>query len=79
MNIGHNLKEFRERAKMSQRDVANALDTAQPHYCRWENGKTFPNAKQIVQLCELFKCTPNDLFGFKGVYKVLGAELDGDI
>lgn len=64
------LKEMRELSNMSQRDVANMLDIAQPHYCRWEKGQTFPNAKQIVMLCELFKCTPNDLFGVKGSYIV---------
>lgn len=79
MNNHLKLKEMRELSKLSQRDVANMLDIAQPHYCRWEKGQTFPNAKQIIMLCELFKCTPNDLFGFKGVYKVVGAKLDGEI
>lgn len=73
------LKEFRESLKMSQRDVASALGIAQAHYWKWEKGKSFPNAKQILLLCELFNCTPNDLFGFKGVYKVVGAKMDGDL
>ena len=69
------LKEFRTKAKLSQRDVATMLDIAQPHYWRWENGKTFPNAKQIIKLCQIFKCSPNDLFGFTGVYIVTSEEV----
>jgi DNA-binding XRE family transcriptional regulator len=61
------LRELRIKAQMSQREVAILLDIAQPHYWRWENGVTFPNAMQIFRLCEIFKCTPNDLFGFSRV------------
>ncbi|MGE4320513.1 MAG: helix-turn-helix domain-containing protein [Acholeplasmataceae bacterium] len=70
------LKAYREKLKMSQRDVAGAMGIAQAHYWKWETGKSFPNAKQILQLCEIFKCSPNDLFGFKGVYKIVGSNLD---
>ena len=69
------LKEFRIKNHLSQREVADLLEMAQPHYCRWEQGKMFPNAKQIVKLCELFKCTPNDLFGFRGVHEVVGQDI----
>lgn len=69
------LKEFRETAKLSQREISALLDIAQAHYWKWEKGKSFPNAKQIIRLCEIFKCTPNDLFGFKGVHQVVGETL----
>lgn len=69
------LKEFRETAKLSQREISSLLDIAQAHYWKWEKGKSFPNAKQIIRLCEIFKCTPNDLFGFKGVHQVVGETL----
>ena len=62
---------------MSQRDVAEALNISQPYYWSWENGKNLPDAKQILQLCEIFECTPNDLFGFKGDYLVLMSEYKG--
>jgi transcriptional regulator with XRE-family HTH domain len=73
------LKAYREKTNMSQRDVASALGITQAHYWKWEKGKSFPNAKQIIQLCEIFKCTPNDIFGFKGVYTIVGAKIDGEI
>lgn len=70
------LKEFRKKFRMSQRDVAFAINMSQQGYCRWENGSAFPNGEKILELCELFNCTPNDLFGFKGVHTVLMDELD---
>lgn len=73
------LKEYRENKNMSQREVAEILNISQASYWGWENGKASPNPKQILKLCKVFDCTPNDLFGFKGVYKVLGAELDDEI
>ncbi len=73
------LKEYRKKSGMSQRDVSKVLDISQASYWGWESGKASPSPKQIVTLCDLFKCTPNDLFGFKGVYKVVGAKLDGEI
>lgn len=57
------LKEYRKGAKMSQSDVAEALNVTQSNYSLLETGKSLPNAKQILQLCGIFKCTPNDLFG----------------
>lgn len=69
------LKEYRLNAKMSQRDIAKALDISQPYYWSWENGKNFPDAEQILQLCEIFNCSPNDLFGFKGVHSVTLTEV----
>ncbi|MFA6801012.1 MAG: helix-turn-helix transcriptional regulator [Acholeplasmataceae bacterium] len=73
------LKEFRESLKMTQRDVSQAMKITQGAYWKWETGKATPNPKQILQLCELFKCSPNDLFGFKGVHTIVAAILNDEI
>lgn len=65
------LREYRESLKMSQRDVASAMNITQAYYWKWENGKGLPDAKQILQLCDIFNCSPNDLFGFKGLHSVV--------
>ena len=75
---GLRLQEIRIKAGMSQRDVAGILGIAQPHYWKWENSKSFPNSQQIIRLCEIFKCTPNDLFGIYGDYKTSMDQLDQD-
>lgn len=66
------LKEFRKMCGFSQREIADLLEMTQANYWLWEKGKSFPNAKQIIKLCDIFKCSPNDLFGFRGVHEVVG-------
>lgn len=65
------LKEYREKSNMTQRDVAKAMNISQSYYWSWENGKLLPNAKQILDLCDIFGVTPNDLFGIKGAVAVI--------
>lgn len=64
------LKEYRKKAGLTQTDVANALNITQPGYSLWELGKRDPNVHQILELCKLFDCTPNDLFGIVGALQV---------
>lgn len=64
------LKEFRESSNLTQEQMANIMGVTQSGYSLWENGKRFPNYQQIVKLCEIFDCTPNDLFGIHGAMSV---------
>jgi len=70
------LKEFREKLGLNQREIASQLGMSQPNYWKFETGKSHPNAKQILLFCEFFKCSPNDLFGFKGVHTIVASRLD---
>ncbi|BCR36594.1 helix-turn-helix domain-containing protein [Mariniplasma anaerobium] len=72
------LKEFRETKNLSQRELAQRLGITQAYYWKWEIGKSFPNAKQILKLCDTLECSPNDLFGFKGVHAVVIERLEHD-
>lgn len=69
------LKEYRKKFNYTQQDIADKLSMTQANYWLWEKGKSFPNAKQIIQLCNIFKCSPNELFGFKGVHVVSAEEV----
>lgn len=70
------LRDFRLKSDLLQREVADYLAVSQAHYHKLETGKSFPNSNQILKLCEIFRCTPNDLFGIHGVYEVAMDELD---
>lgn len=72
------LKAYRLKLGMSQREVSDMMKITQAYYWKWEKGRSFPNAEQIMDLCKIFRCTPNDLFGIHGVYSVAMAELDQD-
>lgn len=70
------LKEYRKKAKLTQFQVSQLLNVTQSHYSRWEKGNRIPDASQILELCKIFDCTPNDLFGIRGVYEVTTKDLD---
>ena len=76
MNSVVKLKEFREISKLSQKEIAEKMKMSQPNYQRLEKGIQQPNAKQILKFCEILKCTPNDLFGIKGIHSVWMDDLD---
>jgi transcriptional regulator with XRE-family HTH domain len=73
------LKTYRLKFGLSQREVSDMMKITQAYYWKWEKGKSFPNAQQIMDLCEIFKCTPNDLFGVHGVFEVAMDGLDKEI
>ncbi|MCR3906266.1 MAG: helix-turn-helix domain-containing protein [Tenericutes bacterium] len=70
------LRDFREKVGLNQREIAKLFNMSQTNYCNLEIGKSQANAKQIIMFCDFFKCTPNDLFGFKGVHTVVSEKLD---
>jgi len=65
--FGQNLKEFRIKQGLYQKDIAEELDIAQVTVSSWERGNSEPNIDQILQLCEILNTTPNDLNGFEDV------------
>lgn len=53
----------RSELDISQEELAAKLGVNVTTICSWEQGRTTPSAPYIVQLSELFKVTPNYLFG----------------
>lgn len=69
------LKQFRSNKKLRQLDVANYLGVTQTQYHRLESGKSLLNSNQIMELCKLYGCTPNDLLDFKKHYQIIMSEV----
>lgn len=55
------LKAARINAKMTQTDVCIQLGIRRGTLSRWENGKAWPNVKQMQKLCELYGVNTEDL------------------
>lgn len=70
------LKEYRKISNLTQIHVAGYLGITQGQYSCLESGRSLLNAQQIIDLCNLFKCTPNDLLGFRGVHTLVASFLD---
>ncbi len=62
-SVGKKLKECREQAKLSQRDVAKLLGVAQPVYQRFEKGIFECSYEQLVKLCDVFDVSADYLLG----------------
>lgn len=61
--IGKNIKYFRKKRRLSQKQLAEMLDfLTQENISSWEKGKTQPKFKTIPKLCQILEITPNQLF-----------------
>lgn len=53
----------RERAGMSQHEVARRLGINQSSVAYWETGKNTPRASMLVKLADLYCCSIDELMG----------------
>ena len=51
----------REKAGMTQKEVAEKVGVDQSSVSLWENGKNFPRAAVLKKLADLYHCTVDDL------------------
>ncbi|MBQ6119030.1 MAG: helix-turn-helix transcriptional regulator [Clostridia bacterium] len=68
VNIGENIRRFRERSGFSQAALVRRLqiagvDISVYSYNRIEKGTQNPTVSLLLTLCELLRCDMNDLFG----------------
>lgn len=56
-------KVLREKANLTQAQVAEALSIGQSTVSMWENGENLPRADKLPQLARLLGCTVDDLLG----------------
>lgn len=54
MDIGNIIKEKRTENNLTQEDLAQKFFVTRQLISKWENGKSYPDLKQVVQLSELF-------------------------
>lgn len=57
------LEAARVNAGLDQKSAAKKLGVSSKTLCSWENYITFPNAIQIVKICELYGA-PYDIINF---------------
>lgn len=58
-----NLKILRTARKLTQKDLAQALETTQQTIGRWESGKAQPSISDLGKIAALFKCSVDDILG----------------
>ena len=60
-NFKENLKQLRKENKLSQTQLASALNLTVKTVSHWETGYTEPSIKQILELAEFFHVPLEDL------------------
>ena len=61
MKFGDNLKQIRKNKKMSQEELAEKVKVTRQSVSKWENGESYPEMNNILELCKIFNCQINDL------------------
>ena len=61
MKFGDNLRKLRKSKKLSQEDLAEKVNVSRQSVSKWENGESYPEMNNILELCKIFHCKINDL------------------
>ena len=65
MGIGEKIKEYRMKAGLTQKDLADKLFVTYQAVSKWENDETEPSFEILKEMCKLLNCTTDDLFGIE--------------
>lgn len=60
--MGEKIKQRREAAGMSQKELAAMIGVDASTISLWENSVTSPKMGNLIKMAEIFKCKPGDLF-----------------
>lgn len=72
------IKRLRTECRMTQRELAKAVNKSYVTIQSWEKGTSYPNAESILDMCSLFGCTPNDLLGWYDNHQRPAEEMSSD-
>lgn len=79
MSFSENLKKSRQRAGLTQQQIANALGITKSTYCGYETGKRQPDIPKLRRLSLLLCTSADELLGLAGgdpEYTVSSSEFD---
>ncbi len=62
MDIGLQIKKFREQQKISQEELAAKVNVTRPTINLLEGGKFNPSLQLCIRICKVLNKTLNDLF-----------------
>lgn len=61
MDLAEHLKTLRKKSKMTQAQVAKAIEISQQGYAYWEQGKKRPSHDNLVKIAKLFNVSIDTL------------------
>lgn len=61
MSLSENLQNLRKNKNMSQEELAEKLNVSRQAVSKWESGSAYPETEKIITICEIFKCSMDQL------------------
>lgn len=61
MELGKQIKNFRQEAHLSQEELANRVYVSRQTISNWENDKSYPDVSSLVLLSEIFQISLDNL------------------
>lgn len=65
MKFGDKLIALRKKKGLSQEELAEKLGVSRQSVSKWESNNTYPETEKIIQICNLFDCSMDDLINDK--------------
>ena len=65
MKFGDKLILLRKKKGLSQEELAEKLGVSRQSVSKWESNNTYPETDKIVQICNIFECSMDDLINDK--------------
>ena len=62
--LGYRLKMCRLMRGFTQQEIADKLNKTTNAISNWERGNTSPPVDDLIELCTLYKITPNQFYGW---------------
>lgn len=66
--LGDRLRNLRERAHLTQKDVADYLSVGYSSYRRYEEQSILPKSSDLIRLADLYDITVDELLGIGSIY-----------
>lgn len=61
MNFGKNVQILRKMTNMTQEELAEKMNISRQTVSKWELGTILPEVEKLVELCEMFNCSVDQL------------------
>lgn len=62
-NISQNITKYREKAGLSQKELANRLSVTPSRVSNWEQGANCPTIDILFEVCKVLNVSINDIYG----------------
>ncbi len=63
--FSYRLKELRLEKKLTQKDLAQILNTNNSSVCDWECGRSEPSIEMIIAICQYFEISADYFLGLE--------------